>query len=67
MEWAAEGLTLCFIGLLVLSITILRGAKNSVSIIVYRASALMLIIIAGWAFDWGENIHCTDKEKVGRT
>ena len=67
MEWAAEGLTLCFIGLLVLFITTLRGAQNSVSIIVYRASALMLIIMAGWTFDWRENIHCTDKEKVGRT
>ncbi len=34
MEWAAEGLTLCFINLLALFITILRGAQNSVSIIV---------------------------------
>ena len=67
MEWAAEGLTLCFIGLLVLFITILRGAQNSVSIIVYRASALMLIIMAGWTFDWSESIHCTDKGEVGRT
>jgi len=67
MEWAAEGLTLCFIGLLVLFIAILRGAQNSVSIIVYRASTLMLIIMAGWTFDWSENIHCTDKEKVGKT
>jgi len=47
MEWIAEGLALCFIGLLVLFITILGGADNAVSIIVYRISALMLIIMAG--------------------
>ena len=67
MEWAAEGLALCFIGLLGLSITILRGAHNSVSIIVYGASTSMLIIMAGWTFDWSENIRCTDKERLGRT
>ena len=47
MEWIAEGLTLCFIGVLVLFITILGGSQNPVSIIVYRISALMLIIMAG--------------------
>ena len=46
MEWIAEGLALCFIGLLVLSVTIWAGSKNQASIIVYRASALMLIIMA---------------------
>ncbi|MFB0537305.1 MAG: hypothetical protein ACETWR_20265 [Anaerolineae bacterium] len=48
MEWVAEGLALCFIGLLVLFVTVFGGAQNPVSIIVYRASALMLIIMAGW-------------------
>ena len=66
MEWTAEGLTLCYIGLLVLFITFLRGAQNSVSIIVKWASALMLIIMAGWTFDRSENTHCTDKEEVGK-
>lgn len=47
MEWIAEGLTLCFIGLTVLFITILEGSQNQVSIIVYRASAAMLIVMAG--------------------
>ena len=47
MEWIAEGLTLCFIGLLVLFITTLGGSSNPVSTIVYRISALMLIIMAG--------------------
>ena len=46
MEWVAEGLTLCFIGLLVLFITVLGGSQNPVSIIVYRISALMLLIMA---------------------
>ncbi len=45
MEWIAEGLTLCFIGVLVLLITIWE--ENSVSISVYRASAAMLIVMAG--------------------
>ncbi|MFQ6128572.1 MAG: hypothetical protein ACE5QW_06690 [Thermoplasmata archaeon] len=47
MEWIAEGLTLCFIGLLVLSITILDGSQNPISIGVYGISAVMLVIMAG--------------------
>ena len=47
MEWIAEGLTLCFIGLLVLFITTLEGLQNPVSVIVYRISAVMLFIMAG--------------------
>jgi len=47
MEWVAEGLTLCFLGLLVLWATLAGGSQNQVSIIVYRASALMLILLAG--------------------
>ena len=48
MEWVAEGLTLCFIGLLVLFITIIGGAQNPVSVIVYRACAAMLVAMAIW-------------------
>ncbi len=48
MEWVAEGLTLCFIGLLVLLITILGGAQNPVSAIVYRTCAAMLVAMAIW-------------------
>ncbi len=48
MEWVVEGLTLCFIGLLVLVVTLLGGSGNPVSIIVYRASAVMLLVMAGW-------------------
>jgi hypothetical protein len=46
MEWIAEGLTLCFIGLLVLLVTIFAGPQNSVSKIVYLASAAMLVVMA---------------------
>ena len=46
MEWIAEGLTLIFIGLLVLLITALYDHSNAVSIFVYRASAGMLVLMA---------------------
>jgi hypothetical protein len=47
MEWIAEGLTLCFIGLLVLSIKILTGPESIVSTYVYLISAMMLLVLAG--------------------
>jgi len=47
MEWIAEGLTFCFIGLLVLFITISGGSQNPISLNVFRISAVMLIIMAG--------------------
>jgi hypothetical protein len=46
MEWIAEGLALCFIGLLVVFITVTGGTGNPVSLNVYRASALMLVVMA---------------------
>jgi hypothetical protein len=46
MEWIAEGITLIFIGALVLFITLTGGSQNQVSMNVYRASALMLIVMA---------------------
>ncbi len=46
MEWIAEGLTLCFIGALVLLTTLLGWSQEYVSIIVYRASAVMLVVLA---------------------
>ena len=48
MEWVAEGLTLCFIGVLVLLIGILGGTTNSISRIVFRTSAGMLVVMAIW-------------------
>ena len=47
MEWIAEGLTLSFIGVLVLLITIVVGAQHPASILVYRLSAMMLVVMAG--------------------
>ena len=46
MEWIAEGLTLCFIGLLVLFGTFCCGAQNQTSAIVYLTSAVMLVVMA---------------------
>jgi hypothetical protein len=60
MGW--EGLTLSFIGSLVLLVTIVEDFPNPVSIIVYRLSALMLIIMAVWTVNWRENIRCSDKD-----
>lgn len=46
MEWIAEGLTLCFIGVLVALVMIFGGLENEVSHIVIRASSVMLVIMA---------------------
>jgi hypothetical protein len=48
MEWVAEGLTLCFIGALVFYITFVAGPANRVSVMVYRAAAVMLLVMAIW-------------------
>ena len=53
MEWVAEGLTLCFIGLLVLIVTLLIQSGNQVSDIVYRISAAMLLVMAIWTLVTG--------------
>ena len=47
MEWIAEGLTLCFIGVLVFLVTILTDSRSQAAIIVYRASTVMLVVMAG--------------------
>ena len=47
MEWIMEDLTLSFLGLLVILITVLEGRGNPASTIVYRASSVMLVIMAG--------------------
>ncbi len=48
MEWVAEGLALAFIGLLALGVTWSEGIDSSGAEFVYRASAIMLIVMAGW-------------------
>ena len=59
MEWIAEGLTLCFIGLLVLLVTSFAGPRNLVSVIVYSAAAWMLVIMAGLTFMTGTKTSVT--------
>ena len=59
MEWIAEGLTLCFLGLLVLLVTLYAGPRNLVSVIVYRATACMLVVMAGVSFLTGAKTSIT--------
>ncbi len=47
MEWIMEGLVLVFIGSLVILVTLLAGVENTASELVYRASGVMLGIMAG--------------------
>lgn len=49
MEWVAEGLTLIFIGGLVLVLTLAKGPNDGAVIIAYRVSAIMLLIMAAWS------------------
>lgn len=46
MESIAEGLTLCFIGVLVFLVTILAGFQSQAARIVYSACAVMLFSMA---------------------
>ena len=59
MEWIAEGLTLCFIGLLVILVTLYAGPQNLVSVLVYRATAWMLVVMAGLTFVTGAKTSIT--------
>lgn len=53
MGWIAEGLTLCFIGILVFLMTMLVGPQNPASEIVYRASYIMLALMAALTSNTG--------------
>lgn len=53
MDWIAEGLTLCFIGLLVFFVTLLAGPASCASIIVYWACIIMLVSLAVLSFFTG--------------
>lgn len=46
MEWIAEGLTLCFIGVLASLVTYYSGPGNPVAALVITALAAMLLIMA---------------------
>jgi hypothetical protein len=47
MEWVAEGLTLCFIGILTFLVTVTAGPAGAARV-VYWASAGMLLVLALW-------------------
>lgn len=46
MEWIAEGLSLCFIGALVLLMVVFAGTEDATATIVYWAAAGMLLVLA---------------------
>lgn len=45
MDWIAEGLTLCFIGLLVFFTTVLAGPSDCAAMIVFAGCAIMLVAL----------------------
>ncbi|MFA5347261.1 MAG: hypothetical protein WC294_03925 [Methanoregula sp.] len=47
MEWAAEGMTLVFIGFLAILVIVESGLENPVTLVVIRACAIMLLVLAG--------------------
>ena len=47
MEWLAEGLTLCFLGVLVVVSVFAFGADHAATHLVARACAIMLFLLAG--------------------
>jgi hypothetical protein len=53
MEWVAEGLTLSFIGVLTLLVTLQSKPSDAVAVFVFRASAFMLVVMAGWTLMTG--------------
>ncbi|MFC2076153.1 hypothetical protein ACFLT7_03625 [candidate division KSB1 bacterium] len=46
MEWIAEGLALCFIGVLAFLTVLVGNPGNQVAIVVIRALAVMLLVMA---------------------
>jgi hypothetical protein len=48
MEWVVEGINLAFVGFLVALVTIVAGADNEVSLLIYRSAAGLLAIMAVW-------------------
>jgi hypothetical protein len=46
MEWIGEGLTLCFIGTVVMLASVIACSMNPLLPIVYRGSAIMLMVLA---------------------
>lgn len=49
MEWVAEGLTLIFLGALVLLTTLIIGTENPTANLVFLSAAGMLFVMAIWS------------------
>ena len=49
MEWVAEGMTLMFIGILVLAATWILGPSSPAAQMVFSAAAGMLFVMAVWS------------------
>ncbi len=47
MQWLAEGLTLCFIGILVAIMVLLVGPAQAATHLVARTCSIMLLVMAG--------------------
>jgi hypothetical protein len=47
MEWMAEGLTLCFLGVIVLTLVFAIGPDHAATLLVARICAIMLFVLAG--------------------
>ncbi len=56
MEWIVEGVSLVFIGVLVAAVTMI-DPTNVVSLMVYRLSALALIVLAGVSLFTGFKVN----------
>jgi hypothetical protein len=67
MEWIAEGLTLIFIGVTVLMITITGGPDNPVSLLVIRTSEVFLVVLAGLSAMTGVKGGCALLFIIGTT
>lgn len=50
MEWVGEGLTLCFLGVLVFMVTISGDTSIRLSVLVIRLAAAMSFILGIWTF-----------------
>lgn len=48
MEWVVEGINLAFLGFLVILVTIVAGADDSISRLVYWSAAGLLVVLAVW-------------------
>lgn len=59
MEWVSEGLTLCFIGVLTLLMTLMAGPQNAIADIAYRACGVMLLMMAAWTLATGARTSIT--------